>query len=80
MSNGTPFKTDTRYLDKHKEHLERTNNIVEWAQKNPESRNSVEILKENQEPSNLQDQTVRLRPEVREQLALQPQVTRFNLN
>jgi integrase len=43
----THFKTDTRYLDKHKDHLERTSKIVEWAQENPESRRSIEILKEN---------------------------------
>ena len=43
----THFKTDTRYLDKHKDHLERTNKIVDWAQENPESRRSIEILKEN---------------------------------
>ena len=43
----THFKTDTRYLDKHKDHLERTSKIVEWAQENPESRRAIEILKEN---------------------------------
>jgi len=43
----THFKTD-EYLDKHKDHLEHTNKIVEWAQENSESRRSVEILKENQ--------------------------------
>jgi hypothetical protein len=43
----THFKTDARYLDKHKDHLERTSKIVEWAQENPESRRSIEILKEN---------------------------------
>jgi integrase len=43
----THFKTDSRYLDKHKDHLERTNKIVEWAQENSESRRSQEILKEN---------------------------------
>ncbi len=41
------FKTDTRYLDKHKDHLARTNKLVEWAQETPESRRSAEILKEN---------------------------------
>ena len=41
------FKTDTKYLDQHKDHLERTNKIVEWAQENPDSRRSQEILKEN---------------------------------
>ncbi len=45
--NCTHFKTDIRYLDKHKEHLERTSKIVEWAQQNPNSRRSKEILKEN---------------------------------
>ncbi|MBL1177133.1 tyrosine-type recombinase/integrase [Pantanalinema sp. GBBB05] len=46
--NGcTHFKTDSRYLDHHKEHLERTNKIVEWAQENSQSRRSQEILKEN---------------------------------
>ncbi|MBD2296740.1 tyrosine-type recombinase/integrase [Anabaena sphaerica FACHB-251] len=43
----THFKTDTRYLDKHKDHLERTTNIVEWAYENQDSRRSREILKEN---------------------------------
>lgn len=43
----THFNSDTRYLDKHKDHLERTNKIVEWAQENPASRRSAEILKEN---------------------------------
>jgi hypothetical protein len=45
---GCPhFKTDTRYLPQHKDHLERTNKIVEWVQENPESRRSQEILREN---------------------------------
>ncbi len=43
----THFKTDTRYLDKHKDHLERTSKIVEWAYENQDSRRSREILKEN---------------------------------
>ncbi len=43
----THFKTDARYVDKHKDHLERTNKIVEWAQENSASRRSQEILKEN---------------------------------
>jgi integrase len=43
----THFKTDARYLDKHKEHLERTGKIVAWAQENSGSRRSQEILKEN---------------------------------
>lgn len=41
------FKTDNRYYDKHKEHLARTNEIVEWAQENPDSRRSQEVLKLN---------------------------------
>lgn len=41
------FKTDIRYYDKHKEHLARTNEIVEWAQENPDSRRSQEVLKLN---------------------------------
>jgi hypothetical protein len=45
--NCTHFKTDIRYLGKHKEHLERTSNIVEWAQQNQNSRRAKEILKEN---------------------------------
>ncbi len=45
--NCTHFNTDIRYLDKHKEHLERTSNIVEWAQQNSNSRRAKEILKEN---------------------------------
>lgn len=45
---GCPhFKTDTRYLDKHKEHLARTNEIVEWAQENPGAKRAEEILKVN---------------------------------
>ncbi|MBX9253560.1 tyrosine-type recombinase/integrase [Desmonostoc muscorum CCALA 125] len=43
----THFKTDIRYLDKHQEHLERTNKIVEWAQQNQGSKRAKEILKEN---------------------------------
>ncbi len=43
----THFKTDIRYLDKHQYHLERTREIVEWAQQNPDSRRAKEILKEN---------------------------------
>ena len=42
------FKTDTRYLDKHKEHLARTNEVVEWAQENPGAKRAEEILKVNQ--------------------------------
>lgn len=46
--NGCPhFKTDFRYLDKHQEHLERTNNIIDWALQNFDSRRSQEILREN---------------------------------
>lgn len=45
---GCPhFKTDIRYLDKHKEHLGRTQEIISWAQENSQSRRSGEILKEN---------------------------------
>lgn len=45
---GCPhFKTDTRYYDKHKEHLARTNEIVEWAQDNPGAKRAEEILKVN---------------------------------
>jgi len=50
----THFKTDARYLDKHKDHLERTNKIVEWAQENSESRRSVEILKNQPVKENLE--------------------------
>lgn len=41
------FKTDSRYLDKHKEHLARTSEIVEWAQENPSAKRAEEILKVN---------------------------------
>lgn len=41
------FKTDTRYLPQHQEHLERTGKIVQWAEENSQSRRSQEILKEN---------------------------------
>jgi len=45
---GCPhFKTDSRYLEQHQEHLERTNKIVAWAQENPDSRRAQEILSEN---------------------------------
>ena len=43
----THFKTDIRYLDKHKEHLERTLHIVEWAQQNQGSKRAKDILQEN---------------------------------
>jgi integrase len=41
------FKTDIRYLDQHKEHLDRVNKILAWAEENPESRRSQEIRQEN---------------------------------
>lgn len=45
---GCPhFKTDIRFFDKLNEHLERTNEIVEWAQQNPDSRRAAEILQIN---------------------------------
>lgn len=43
----THFKTDTRYYDKHKEHLARTSEIVEWAQENQGAKRAEEILKVN---------------------------------
>lgn len=43
----THFKTDTRYLDKHKEHLVRTKEIVEWAQENPGAKRAEELIKVN---------------------------------
>jgi hypothetical protein len=47
-SRGCPhFNTDIRFLDQHKEHLARTNEIVEWAQQNPDSRRSAEVLQIN---------------------------------
>lgn len=45
--NCTHFKTDVRYLDKHKEHWERTSKIVEWATQNSESKRAKDLLKEN---------------------------------
>jgi hypothetical protein len=43
----THFKTDNRYLENHKEHLERTDKIITWAQEHPESSRSADLLKEN---------------------------------
>lgn len=45
---GCPhFKSDIRYLDKHKDHLKRTNENIEWAQETPESKRSQEVLNLN---------------------------------
>jgi hypothetical protein len=43
----THFKTDARYLDKDKDHLESNSKIVECAEENSGSWRSTEILKEN---------------------------------
>lgn len=43
----THFKTDSRYLAQHQEHLERANKLLEWAEEAPDSRRSIEIRKEN---------------------------------
>jgi integrase/recombinase XerD len=43
----THFKTDVRYLETHREHLQRTAAIIDWANENPGSKRAVEILEIN---------------------------------